>query len=88
LLIKFGVKSSESATEDTILVRGASADVDWAISEILQIVENAKNDEIMNSYVSTNPLMIYVYLSIGYSQLNSKSAANTLAVLLVLRVLV
>jgi len=88
LLIKFGVKSSESATEDTILVRGASADVDWAISEILQIVENAKNDEIMNSYVSTSPLMIYVYLSIGYSQLNSKSAANTLAVLLVLRVLV
>lgn len=88
MLIKFGVKSSESATEDTILVRGASADVDWAISEILQIVENAKNDEIMNSYVSTNPLMIYVYLSIGYSQLNSKSAANTLAVLLVLRVLV
>ena len=88
MLIKFGVKSSESATEDTILVRGASADVDWAISEILQIVENAKNDEIMNSYVSTNPLMIYVHLSIGYSQLNSKSAANTLAVLLVLRVLV
>jgi len=88
LLIKFGAKSSESATEDTILVRGASTDVDRAISEILKIVENAKNDEIMNSYVSTNPLMIYVHLSIGYSQLNSKSAANTLAVLLVLRVLV
>lgn len=88
MVIKFGAKCSEGATEDTILVRGASTDVDRAISEILQIVENAKNDEIINSYVSTNPLMVYVYLSIDYSQLSSRSAANTLVVLLVLRVLV
>ena len=87
MVIKFGAKSSEGAAEDTILVRGTSADVDRAISEILQIVENAKNDEIMNSYVSTNPLMIYVYLSIGYSQLSLKSVANMLVVLLVPRAL-
>jgi hypothetical protein len=51
LSIKLGTAAGQS-TEDAILVRGASADVDRAVKEILQIVENAKNDEIVNSYVS------------------------------------
>ncbi|KAL0068793.1 hypothetical protein AAF712_004122 [Marasmius tenuissimus] len=50
LSIKFGTAAGDSATEDTILVRGASADVTRAVKEILKIVENAKNDEIVNSY--------------------------------------
>lgn len=50
LSIKFGREAGESATEDTILIRGTSADVSRANKEILKIVENAKNDEIVNSY--------------------------------------
>ncbi|KAJ4001605.1 hypothetical protein F5050DRAFT_1803127 [Lentinula boryana] len=50
LSIKFGLDAGDSATEDTILIRGASVDVARATKEILQIVENAKNDEIVNSY--------------------------------------
>ncbi|KAL0577627.1 hypothetical protein V5O48_004352 [Marasmius crinis-equi] len=50
LSIKFGSEAGESATEDTILIRGTSADVTRAVKEILKIVENAKNDEIVNSY--------------------------------------
>ncbi|KAK7053480.1 hypothetical protein VNI00_004106 [Paramarasmius palmivorus] len=48
--IKFGTEAGESATEDTILIRGASSDVNRAVKEILKIVEDAKNDEIVNSY--------------------------------------
>ncbi|ESK96594.1 hypothetical protein Moror_6814 [Moniliophthora roreri MCA 2997] len=48
--IKFGADAGESATEDTILIRGASSDVNRAVKEILRIVDNAKNDEIVNSY--------------------------------------
>ncbi|THV02452.1 hypothetical protein K435DRAFT_775632 [Dendrothele bispora CBS 962.96] len=50
LSIKFGKDSGDNANENTILVRGASADVTRATKEILRIVENAKNDEIINSY--------------------------------------
>ncbi|KAL0956379.1 hypothetical protein HGRIS_002526 [Hohenbuehelia grisea] len=35
---------------DSIEVRGVSSDVDAAVKEILRIVENAKNDEIVNSF--------------------------------------
>ncbi|KAJ3829948.1 hypothetical protein F5880DRAFT_1607106 [Lentinula raphanica] len=50
LSIKFGLDAGDSATEDTVLIRGTSVDVTRATKEILQIVENAKNDEIVNSY--------------------------------------
>lgn len=52
LSIKVGAEAGDASTEDIILVRGASADVNRAVQEILTIVENAKNDEIVNSYVS------------------------------------
>lgn len=42
----------DSSTNDVILVRGPSADVDKAVQEISKIVDMAKNEEIMNSYVS------------------------------------
>ena len=51
LSIKVGAKAGDELTEDIILVRGASAEVQRAVKEILMIVENAKNDEIVNSYV-------------------------------------
>ena len=47
-----GIEAGDSSTEDAILVRGASSEVDRAVTEILKIVEDAKNDEIVNSYVS------------------------------------
>jgi hypothetical protein len=52
LSIKVGIEAGDSSTEDIILVRGASSEVDRAVKEILKIVEDAKNDEIVNSYVS------------------------------------
>ena len=52
LSIKVGGKDADSTTQDVIVVRGVSADVDRAVKGILKIVEDAKNDEIVNSYVS------------------------------------
>ncbi|KAH9485184.1 Vigilin 1 [Psilocybe cubensis] len=49
LSIKVGAEAGAS-TEDIIIVRGVSSDVDRAVKEIQKIVENAKNDEIVNSY--------------------------------------
>ncbi|TFL02446.1 hypothetical protein BDV98DRAFT_592135 [Pterulicium gracile] len=45
LSIKVGAEA-----EDAISIRGASADVDRAVKEILQIVEDAQNEQIVNSY--------------------------------------
>lgn len=56
LSIKVGADAGNES-EDVILVRGASADVDRVVKEILQIVVNAKNDEIDNSHVRPTPLI-------------------------------
>ena len=50
LSVKVGAEAGESS-EDVILVRGISSDVDRVVKEILKIVEDAKNDEIVNSHV-------------------------------------
>ncbi|KZT26722.1 hypothetical protein NEOLEDRAFT_1131725 [Neolentinus lepideus HHB14362 ss-1] len=50
LSIKLGADAGDASTEDIILIRGASTDVERVAKEILQIVEDAKNDEIVNSY--------------------------------------
>jgi hypothetical protein len=50
LSIKVGADAGDATTEDVILVRGVSEDVDRAVKHIRQIVEDAKNDEIVNSY--------------------------------------
>jgi polyribonucleotide nucleotidyltransferase len=47
LSIKLGL---EAGADDAILIRGASSEVDRAVKEIHQIVESAKNDEIVNSF--------------------------------------
>jgi hypothetical protein len=51
LCIKFGADAGDPSTHDAIFVRGISSDVDRAVKEIRQIVQDAKNDEIVNSYV-------------------------------------
>ncbi|KAF9482121.1 hypothetical protein BDN70DRAFT_802105 [Pholiota conissans] len=50
LSIKVGVEAGDANTIDIILVRGVSTDVDRAVKHILKIVEDAKNDEIVNSH--------------------------------------
>ena len=51
LSIKVGAEAGDPSGENVILVRGISADVDRAVKEIQKIVEDAKNDEIISSYV-------------------------------------
>lgn len=51
LSIKVGADAGIPDNEDVILVRGITSDVNRAVKEILQIVEDAKNDEIVSSYV-------------------------------------
>lgn len=58
LSIKVGADAQDAAGEDIILVRGTSTDVDRAVKEIRQIVEDAKNDEIVNSFVSSRHFLV------------------------------
>lgn len=51
LSIKVGAEVGDASDEDVILVRGASVDVDRAVKEISKVVEDAKNDAIVSSYV-------------------------------------
>ncbi|KAH7925953.1 hypothetical protein BV22DRAFT_1064054 [Leucogyrophana mollusca] len=50
LSIKVGAEVGNASSEDVILIRGASADVDRAVKEITKVVEDAKNDAIVSSY--------------------------------------
>jgi hypothetical protein len=53
LSIKVGAEAGDPSTRDIIMIRGPSSDVDHAVQRIHRIVEEAKNHEIVNSYVST-----------------------------------
>ena len=87
LSIKVGAEAGDPSTQDVIMVRGVSADVDRAVKEILQVVEDAKNDAIVSSYVSQfNLCIIFVTdLRATSSPQSSKSTGNMLAELLVRR---
>lgn len=50
LSIKVGTEAGDQSAEDIIVVRGASAEVDRAVKEILKIVEDAKDDLILSGY--------------------------------------
>ncbi|TFY81350.1 hypothetical protein EWM64_g2661 [Hericium alpestre] len=50
LSIKVGSEVGDPNTEDVILVRGASSEVDRAVKEIQQIVKNAEEDKILSGY--------------------------------------
>jgi len=54
LSVKVGAEANDPSTEDVILVRGASAEVERAVRDILKIVEDAKNDLILSSYVRSS----------------------------------
>ena len=51
LSIKVGAEAGNPSTQDVIMIRGPSSDVDHAVQRIHRIIEDAKNDEIVNSYV-------------------------------------
>lgn len=46
-----GAKTADSKNEDEVVVRGPSDEVKKVVKEIERIAEEAKNDEIVNSYV-------------------------------------
>ncbi|KAF5320673.1 hypothetical protein D9619_001993 [Psilocybe cf. subviscida] len=50
LFIKVGADASDATTEDIIVVHGLKPDVARAVKRILKIVEDAKQDEILNSF--------------------------------------
>lgn len=47
-----GAEAGDVSNQSVVLIHGPSADVDHAVKRIYQIVEDAKNDEIVSSYVS------------------------------------
>lgn len=54
MLVKVGAKAEDgsNANEDVVTVRGPSSEVDRVISQIKQIVEDAKNDDIINGFTA------------------------------------
>ncbi|KAL4080328.1 hypothetical protein V8B97DRAFT_2020946 [Scleroderma yunnanense] len=50
LFIKFGADAGDPSTEDIIRLRGIGSDVDRAVEQIHQIVEDAKAEAIANSF--------------------------------------
>lgn len=54
VLVKVGAKADDgsNANEDVVTVRGPSSEVDRVISQIKQIVEDAKNDDIINGFTA------------------------------------
>lgn len=61
LLVKIGAEAGDPSSQDVIMVRGVSADVDRAVKEILRIVEDAKEDALVSSYVSESNLYTVCY---------------------------
>ncbi|TXT10874.1 hypothetical protein VHUM_02379 [Vanrija humicola] len=47
-----GKDAKSGANEDVVVVRGPSEDVDRVVASIKQIVEDAKNDDIINGYTA------------------------------------
>ncbi len=87
LLIKFGKDAGESATEETVLVRGLRSEVERAVAEINKIVTDAKEDEILSSYVSSlRPLPFVEVSHLCDSLSSSKSGRNSSVVSSVPRV--
>jgi len=70
LSIKVGAEAGDPSTQDIILIRGPSSDVDRAVKRIHQIIEDAKNDEIVNSYVRAHrPVALFCFdLSFQYTE--------------------
>ena len=76
LSIKVGTEVVDHDTEDVILVRGSSLEVDRAVRDILKIVEDAKKDEIVNSFVSYTDCRNIKIAKIWFSPRNSTSTGS------------
>lgn len=78
LCVKVGAEANDPSTEDVILVRGVSAEVDRAVKDILKIVEDAKNDLILSSYVCpfSSPSGFELNCTVS-SRLNLRLTVNT-----------
>jgi len=83
LSIKVGAEAGDPSTQDVIVIRGPSLDVDNAVQRIHRIVDEAKNDEIVNSYVRIQELCIYFPSDTFFSQQNSTLIKSMSGVLLV-----
>lgn len=78
LCVKVGAEANDPSTEDVILVRGVSAEVDRAVKDILKIVEDAKNDLILSGYVCPSlPLPCVELTCTVSSRLSSRLTVNT-----------
>ena len=55
--VKVGAKAGDASTgEDQIVVRGPTSEVDRVVKQIQSIVEDAKNDDIINGYTVEFPV--------------------------------
>lgn len=59
LSIKLGADAGDSSTQDVILVRGATADVNRVVKEINDIVDKASKDAIVSSHVC-NTISVFI----------------------------
>ncbi|WWC64561.1 uncharacterized protein I303_107172 [Kwoniella dejecticola CBS 10117] len=73
--------SKEKESEDVVVVRGPSGEVDRVVKQIQQIVEDAKNDDIINGHtVEFNVLKQYVPHLVGTSGATINKLRETLGV--------
>lgn len=70
LSIKLGADAGDASTQDIILIRGPRTDVESAVKRIHQIVEDAKNDEIVNSYVRSSQRFLGLSIDLDISAVN------------------
>ncbi|WWC72034.1 uncharacterized protein I206_105993 [Kwoniella pini CBS 10737] len=73
--------TKEKENEDVVVVRGPSTEVDRVVKQIHQIVEDAKNDDIINGHtVEFNVLKQYVPHLVGTSGATINKLRETLGV--------
>ncbi|WWC91688.1 uncharacterized protein L201_006634 [Kwoniella dendrophila CBS 6074] len=74
-------KSNKTEDEDVVTVRGPSTEVDRVVTQIKQIVEDAKNDDIVNGFtIEFNVLKQYVPHLVGTSGATINKLRETLGV--------
>ncbi|WWD03663.1 hypothetical protein V865_001718 [Kwoniella europaea PYCC6329] len=72
---------NKGVDEDSVVVRGPSTEVDRVVGQIKQIVEDAKNDDIVNGFtIEFNVLKTYVPHLVGTSGATINKLRETLGV--------
>ncbi|WVW86191.1 hypothetical protein I302_108232 [Kwoniella bestiolae CBS 10118] len=76
-----GKSQNKGVDEDSVVVRGPSTEVDRVVGQIKQIVEDAKNDDIVNGFtVEFNVLKTYVPHLVGTAGATINKLRETLGV--------